>query len=99
MGKSIGIDLGIENSVMALQDGEGPPSILLNAQREEQTPSVVSIYERTGDILVGSRAKRNGPLNPPGTIYSIKRLMGKDYDDKDVKATMDKMSYQIVSKA
>ena len=77
--KSIGIDLGTTNSVVALMEG-GEPKVLPNEEGSRTTPSVVA-FTKTGEILVGQVAKRQAITNPENTIYSIKRFMGRRYDE------------------
>ena len=83
MSKIIGIDLGTTNSVMAFMEG-GKPNIIPNAQGSRLTPSVVAQDEK-GEILVGTPAKNQSVINPEGTIYSVKRLIGRRWDDPEVK--------------
>lgn len=83
MSKIIGIDLGTTNSVMAFMEG-GKPNIIPNAQGSRLTPSVVAQDEK-GEILVGTPAKNQAVINPEGTIYSVKRLIGRRWDDPEVK--------------
>src|SRR3981081_4726107 len=79
MGKTIGIDLGTTNSVVALIEG-GEPKVIPNEEGGRTTPSVVA-FTKTGEILVGQVAKRQAITNPENTIYSIKRFMGRRYDE------------------
>ena len=85
MAKTIGIDLGTTNSVMAVMEG-GKPTVITNAEGSRTTPSIVA-FSKTGERLVGQLAKRQAILNPDRTITSIKRHMGEDWkqkiDDKD----------------
>ncbi|HOV29982.1 MAG TPA: Hsp70 family protein, partial [Candidatus Dojkabacteria bacterium] len=74
MGKIIGIDLGTTNSAMAYMEG-GKPNIIANSQGGRLTPSVVAVDDK-GEILVGTPAKNQAIMNPEGTIYSVKRLIG-----------------------
>src|SRR2546421_11071405 len=82
MAKVIGIDLGTTNSVMAVMEA-GEPTVLENAEGSRITPSVVAIT-KSGERLVGQVAKRQAVTNPENTIFSIKRLMGRKYDDPEV---------------
>src|ERR1700716_3134570 len=79
MGKIIGIDLGTTNSVVAVMEG-GEPKVIPNAEGGRTTPSVVA-FTNTGEILVGQVAKRQAITTPENTIYSIKRFMGRRYDE------------------
>ncbi|MER3630794.1 MAG: molecular chaperone DnaK [Blastocatellia bacterium] len=80
MARVIGIDLGTTNSVMAVMEG-GEPTVLENAEGERITPSVVAVNPKTGERLVGRLAKRQAITNPENTIFSIKRFMGRKYDE------------------
>ena len=77
MAKTIGIDLGTTNSVVAVMEG-GKPTVIANAEGMRTTPSIVG-FSKTGERLVGQLAKRQAILNPDKTIASIKRHMGEDY--------------------
>ena len=82
MPRAIGIDLGTTNSCMAVMEG-GEPVVIPNAEGGRTTPSVVAIVE-DGERLVGQVAKRQGVTNPENTVFSIKRLMGRSFDDPEV---------------
>ena len=77
MAKTIGIDLGTTNSVVAVMEG-GKPTVIANAEGSRTTPSIVG-FSKTGERLVGQLAKRQAILNPDKTVISIKREMGNDY--------------------
>jgi molecular chaperone DnaK len=94
MAKVIGIDLGTTNSVVAVMEG-GEPVVIPNAEGGRITPSIVAI-SRSGERLVGQVAKRQAVTNPDNTIYSIKRLMGRKYDDPEVQRTIKMVPYKIV---
>ena len=79
MSSIVGIDLGTTNSVLSIFEG-GHAVVIANAEGSRTTPSVVAYTEKEG-ILVGEMARRQSLVNPKGTIYSIKRFMGKRYDD------------------
>ena len=79
MGKIIGIDLGTTNSVVAVMDG-GKPTIITNPEGSRITPSVVAINDK-GERLVGQVAKRQAITNPTNTVYSIKRFMGRKFNE------------------
>src|SRR5881296_142944 len=93
MGKVIGIDLGTTNSCVAIMSG-GDPVVIANAEGSRTTPSVVAITDK-GERLVGQIAKRQAITNPENTIYSIKRLMGRKYDDPEVQRTLKNAPYKI----
>jgi molecular chaperone DnaK len=94
MGKIIGIDLGTTNSVVAVMEG-GDPTVVANAEGNRTTPSVVA-FDKNGQRLVGITAKRQAVVNPENTLYSVKRLMGRRYDDKETQRTMKMVPYNIV---
>src|SRR5919202_552520 len=94
MAKVLGIDLGTTNSVMAIMEA-GEPTVLENSEGSRLTPSVVAIA-KSGERLVGQVAKRQAITNPENTIYSIKRLMGRKYDDPEVQRTTKMVPYKIV---
>lgn len=98
MGKTIGIDLGTTNSVVAVMEG-GKPTVIANAEGSRTTPSIVG-FSKTGERLVGQLAKRQAILNPDKTVASIKRHMGEDYhvkiDDKNY--TPQEISAMILRK-
>ena len=75
MAKTVGIDLGTTNSVVAVMEG-GEPTVIANAEGGRTTPSVVA-FTRTGERLVGQLARRQAAVNPENTVYSIKRFMGR----------------------
>lgn len=93
MGRVIGIDLGTTNSVMAVIEG-GEPVVIPNAEGERLTPSVVAVTA-SGERLVGRFAKRQAITNPENTIYSIKRFMGRRFDDPEVQRTIKLVPYQV----
>lgn len=94
MAKVIGIDLGTTNSVVAYMEG-GQPTIIPNKEGSRLTPSIVA-FTKNGEILVGQLAKRQAITNPKNTIYSIKRLMGRRYDDPEVEKARKVLPYEIV---
>ena len=93
MAKVLGIDLGTTNSVMATTEG-GEPTVLENSEGSRLTPSVVAVT-KTGERLVGQLAKRQAVTNPENTVFSIKRLMGRKYDDPEVQRTIKMVPYKI----
>ncbi len=92
MGKIIGIDLGTTNSVVAVMEG-GEPKVIPNEEGGRTTPSVVA-FTKNGERLVGQVAKRQAITNPENTIYSIKRFMGRRYDE--VNEEMKMVPYKVV---
>jgi len=94
MGKVIGIDLGTTNSCVATMQG-GEPVVIANAEGNRTTPSVVAITEK-GERLVGQIAKRQAITNPENTIYSIKRLIGRKYESREVREAMKRLPYKVV---
>ncbi|EDX86825.1 chaperone protein DnaK [Synechococcus sp. PCC 7335] len=85
MGKVVGIDLGTTNSVVAVMEG-GKPTVIANAEGFRTTPSVVA-YAKNGDRLVGQIAKRQAVMNPENTLYSVKRFIGRQYDEVNNEAS------------
>ena len=79
MGKVLGIDLGTTNSCMSVMDG-GEPLVLENSEGRRTTPSVVA-FAKDGERLVGDAAKRQAVTNPENTVFSIKRFMGRKFDE------------------
>jgi molecular chaperone DnaK len=97
MAKVLGIDLGTTNSVMAVIEA-GEPTVLENSEGARITPSVVAIT-KGGERLVGQVAKRQAVTNPENTIFSIKRLMGRKYNDPEVQRTIHSVPYKITPAA
>src|SRR5574344_796642 len=96
MGKIIGIDLGTTNSAFAYMVA-GKPEVITNAEGDRTTPSVVAVTKK-GERLVGKVAQRQRVTNPKNTIYGIKRLIGRKFEDKEVQRDLDIMPYKIVKK-
>ena len=94
MGKIIGIDLGTTNSCVAIMEG-GKPKVIENSEGARTTPSIVA-YIEDGEILVGAPAKRQAVTNPKNTLYAIKRLIGRKFEEKEVQKDIDLMPYKIV---
>ncbi|HOA82993.1 MAG TPA: molecular chaperone DnaK [Thermodesulfovibrio thiophilus] len=94
MGKVIGIDLGTTNSVVAVVVG-GEPVVIPNQEGQRTTPSVVAFTDK-GERLVGQVAKRQSITNPENTIFSIKRLMGRKYNSREVQEAKKRLPYKIV---
>jgi len=93
MAKIIGIDLGTTNSVVAVMEG-GEPTVIPSAEGGRTVPSVVA-FTKTGERLVGQLAKRQAVTNPTNTVYSIKRFMGRRWDDLEVKRSKDLVPYEV----
>ncbi len=93
MGKIIGIDLGTTNSVVAVMEG-GEPTVIPSAEGGRTVPSVVA-FTKTGERLVGQLAKRQAITNPKNTIYSIKRFMGRRWDDPEVQRSKELVPYRV----
>ena len=93
MARVIGIDLGTTNSVVAIMEA-GEPVVVTNSEGGRITPSVVAI-SKTGERLVGTVAKRQAVTNPENTIYSVKRLIGRTFQDQEVQRDVSLMSYKI----
>jgi molecular chaperone DnaK len=94
MGKTIGIDLGTTNSAVAVLEG-GEPKIIVNPEGNRTTPSVVA-YLDDGEVIVGQPAKRQAVTNPKNTLFAIKRLIGRRYDDEVVQRDIEMVPYAIV---
>ncbi len=94
MAKIIGIDLGTTNSCVAVMEG-GKPKVIENSEGSRTTPSIVA-YMEDGEILVGAPAKRQAVTNPRNTIYAVKRLIGRKFDEKEVQKDIGLMPYKIV---
>ena len=96
MSKIIGIDLGTTNSAFAYMVA-GKPEVITNSEGDRTTPSVVAVTKK-GERLVGKIAQRQRVTNPENTIYGIKRLIGRKFDDKEVQDDIDILPYKIVRK-
>ncbi|HEY1436745.1 MAG TPA: molecular chaperone DnaK [Casimicrobiaceae bacterium] len=94
MAKTIGIDLGTTNSCVAIMEG-GKPKVIENSEGARTTPSVVA-YQDDGEILVGAPAKRQAVTNAKNTLYAIKRLIGRRFEEKEVQKDIGLMPYKIV---
>ena len=94
MGKIIGIDLGTTNSCVAVMDN-GQARVLENAEGDRTTPSIIA-YTQDNEILVGQPAKRQAVTNPQNTLFAIKRLIGRSYEDAEVQRDVGIMPYKIV---
>ena len=93
MGRVIGIDLGTTNSVVAVMEG-GEPVVIPNAEGNRTTPSVVALT-KTGERIVGTAAKRQAVTNPEQTVFSVKRLMGRRFDDPVVRDATQLLPYTV----
>jgi molecular chaperone DnaK len=91
MAKIVGIDLGTTNSVVAVLEG-GEPVVIANAEGMRTTPSIVA-FNKNKERLVGQAAKRQAVINPENTVFSVKRLMGKNYQESQQEAA--RLPYQI----
>ena len=94
MAKVIGIDLGTTNSCLAISEN-GQTKVIENAEGARTTPSIVA-YVDGGEILVGAPAKRQAVTNPKNTIYAVKRLIGRRFEDAEVQKDIDKLPFEIV---
>ncbi|MEZ7859827.1 MAG: molecular chaperone DnaK [Porticoccaceae bacterium] len=94
MGKIIGIDLGTTNSCVAVLEGD-KPKVIENSEGARTTPSVVA-YTEDGEILVGQSAKRQAVTNPQNTVYAVKRLIGRRFEDDAVQKDIKMVPYKIV---
>jgi molecular chaperone DnaK len=94
MGKIIGIDLGTTNSCVAVLDG-GKPKVIENAEGDRTTPSIIA-YTNDGETLVGQPAKRQAVTNPDNTLFAIKRLIGRQFDDDVVQKDIKMVPYKII---
>ena len=94
MGKIIGIDLGTTNSCVVVLEG-GNPKVIENAEGDRTTPSIVA-YTEDGEILVGQSAKRQAVTNPTNTLFAVKRLIGRRFDDGVVQKDIGMVPYNIV---
>ena len=94
MSKIIGIDLGTTNSCVAVMEG-GNPKVIENSEGDRTTPSVVA-FAKDDEVLVGQPAKRQAVTNPANTLFAVKRLIGRRFEDKVVQKDVDMVPYKIV---
>src|ERR671917_1282781 len=94
MPKVVGIDLGTTNSAVAVLEA-GQPVVLENAEGSRITPSVVAVNPRSGERMVGALARRQAVTNPENTIFSIKRFMGRKFDDPVVQEAIKRVPYRV----
>ncbi len=95
MSRVIGIDLGTTNSCVAVMDG-GKAKVIENTEGDRTTPSVVAYSKNEDRTLVGQSAKRQAVGNPENTLFAIKRLIGRKYNDSVVKKDLDKVPFKII---
>ena len=95
MARAVGIDLGTTNSCVAVMEG-GKPTVIENAEGARTTPSMVA-FRDDGEVLVGAAAKRQAVTNPENTLFAIKRLIGRRYDDPIVQKDKAMVAYKIVA--
>jgi len=93
MSKIIGIDLGTTNSCVSVMEN-GKPKVIENAEGARTTPSIIA-YQDGGEILVGAPAKRQAVTNPKNTLYAVKRLIGRKFEEKEVQKDIELMPYEI----
>jgi len=94
MGKIIGIDLGTTNSCVAIMEN-GKTKVIENAEGTRTTPSIIA-YMEDGEVLVGAAAKRQAVTNPKNTLYGVKRLIGRRFEEKMVQKDIGMVPYNIV---
>src|SRR5271170_1464176 len=94
MSKTIGIDLGTTNSCVAVMEG-GKPRVIENSEGDRTTPSIVA-FTKDNEVLVGQSAKRQAVTNPANTLFAVKRLIGRKFDDEVVQRDIDMVSYKIM---
>ena len=94
MGKIIGIDLGTTNSCVSVLDG-GDPKVIENSEGDRTTPSIIA-YTEDGEILVGQNAKRQAVTNPQNTLFAVKRLIGRKFEDDVVQKDIKMVPYSVV---
>ena len=94
MSKIIGIDLGTTNSCVAVMEN-GQAKVIENAEGTRTTPSIIA-YQQDGEVLVGAAAKRQAVTNPKNTLYAVKRLIGRKFDEKEVQKDIALMPFAIV---
>jgi molecular chaperone DnaK len=94
MGRIVGIDLGTTNSVVAVMEG-GEPVVISSSEGGRLIPSVVAVNPKTGERLIGRVARNQAVVNPENTIFSIKRFMGRKFNDKEVQDSLNVVSYHV----
>src|SRR5690606_9446639 len=93
-GKVIGIDLGTTNSCVAVMEGD-KPKVIENSEGDRTTPSIVA-FGKEGEVLVGQSAKRQAVTNPQNTLFAIKRLIGRRFEDDVVQRDIKMVPYKII---
>ena len=96
MGRIIGIDLGTTNSVVAVMEG-GEPTVIPSSEGGRLIPSVVAVNPKTGERVVGKVARNQAVINPENTIFSVKRFMGRKFDDPQVQAALKFVPYKVTA--
>jgi len=94
MSKVIGIDLGTTNSCVAIMEG-GKPRVIENSEGDRTTPSIVA-FTKDDEVLVGQSAKRQAVTNPQNTLFAVKRLIGRKFEDEVVQKDIKMVGYQII---
>ena len=94
MSKVIGIDLGTTNSCVAVMEGSDP-RVIENSEGARTTPSMIA-FTKDGERLVGAAAKRQAVTNPENTLFAVKRLIGRSFEDAEVKKMMETAPFHIV---
>src|SRR6187549_3107306 len=94
MARIIGIDLGTTNSCVAIMEG-GKARVIENSEGDRTTPSIVA-FTKDDEVVVGQAAKRQAVTNPANTLFAVKRLIGRRFDDDVVRRDMSMVSYKIV---
>src|SRR5512144_889545 len=95
MAKIIGIDLGTTNSCVAIMEG-GKPKVIENSEGARTTPSIVAYTDNNDEILVGAPAKRQAVTNAKNTLFAVKRLIGRKFEEKEVQKDSHLMPYKIL---
>ena len=95
MPKVLGIDLGTTNSCMAVMEA-GEPRVVENAEGARTTPSVAAVNPKSGERYVGLTAKRQAVTNPENTIYSVKRFMGRRYEDETIQRDIKLVPFKVI---
>jgi molecular chaperone DnaK len=94
MAKTIGIDLGTTNSCVAIMEG-GKPRVIENSEGDRTTPSIVA-FTKDDEVVVGQSAKRQAVTNPNNTLFAVKRLIGRRFEDDVVKKDVHMVPYKVV---
>src|ERR1700692_2138312 len=94
MSKEIGLDLGTTNSCVAIMEG-GKPRVIENSEGDRTTPSIIA-FSKDDEVLVGQSAKRQAVTNPQNTLFAVKRLIGRKFEDEVVQRDIKMVPYKIV---